>query len=321
MATEFEKFKNLNSVTGKNALFVIVGIVLLSFIFTSFYTVDPEQVAIVLRFGKYVRTSGPGLNFKLPLGVEEVIKVPVERRLKQEFGFKTMRAGVQTKYADESRQAESEALMLTGDLNCAVVEWIVQYKISDPFKYLFQVRNVEETFRNMSEAAMREVVGDHSVSDVLTVGREKISVKAKQRLQELCRQYDTGIDVKLVVLQDVNPPDPVKPSYNDVNQSLQEKEKMINEAYGTYNREIPKAEGEAKAILQEAEGYKLARINEAQGDVKRFSAVYNEYRKGGRVVKKRIFLETMKEILPRIKQKIIIDEKQQNMIPFLDLKK
>ena len=200
------------------ALVLIGGLL----IFSSIFTIQPEEVGIVLRFGEVTRTANPGLNFKLPAPAEQVLKVPVQRQLKQEFGFQTAEAGVRTRYAD--RNFEGESLMLTGDLNVAVVEWIAQYRVADPFKYLFKVRNVTKTFRDMNEAVMRSVVGDRSVDEVITVGRLEIEDEVKLKLQELCDQYETGIIVDQIVLQDVNPPDPVKPSFNEVNQAEQERE-------------------------------------------------------------------------------------------------
>ncbi|MFP4013893.1 MAG: FtsH protease activity modulator HflK [Chitinispirillaceae bacterium] len=284
---------------------------------SSVYTIDPEEVGVVLRFGRYIRTSTPGLNFKIPL-VESVKKVPVRRQLKEEFGYRTAKADVRSEYRTNEK-TEAEALMLTGDLNCAVVEWIVQYKINDPVKYLFNVRNVRSTFRNMCEGIMREIIGDRSVSEVLTVGREEVGSEARKRLQQLCDRYETGIRVSLVVLQDVNPPDPVKPSYNEVNQSEQEKDRMINEAKADYNQIIPRAKGEAESTVRAAEGYALDRINRAKGDAERFDLVYKEYRQAKDVTRRRLYLETLTEVLKNAEKKIIVDEEQKGMIPLLQL--
>ena len=311
----FGDFK-IPNLQGRKILYGFAGLLAVIILFSGIYTIDPEEVGIVLRFGRYIKTTTPGLNFKVPFGVDKVVKVPVQRQLKQEFGFRTKEPAVRSRYA-RSRNADAEALMLTGDLNSAVVEWIVQYKISDPVKFLFKVRNVEETFRNMSEAAMREVVGDRSVTDVLTVGREEIAAQAKERLQDLCHQYETGIDVKIVVLQDVNPPDPVKPSYNEVNQSLQEKDRMINEAWAAYNQEIPRAKGEAERTIRMAEGYAMDRVNRAKGDAERFTHLQREYSLAKDVTRRRLYLETMIDILPKVEKKIIVDEKQKGMIPLL----
>ncbi len=291
----------------------IVGLVLL---LSAFFQIEPEEVGVVLRFGKYVRTANPGLNLRAPV-IERVLKVPIQRQLKDEFGFRTARAGVRSQYAGGSFLEES--LMLTGDLNTLVVEWIVQYKIKDPVNFLFKVRSVRETFRDLSEAVMREVVGDHSVNEVLTVRRQEVEDQVTVALQELCDQYEMGIDVQVVVMQDVNPPDPVKPSFNEVNQAIQEKERVINEAWSEYNQEIPRAEGEAKRTIEAAEGYAIERVNAATGDATRFSALYAEYVKAPEVTRRRMYLETLSDVLPRVGRKLVVDESQKNILPLLSL--
>lgn len=243
--------------------------------------------------------------------------MPIQRQLKEEFGFRTVRAGVNSEYA--TKPYAEEANMLTGDLNAAVVEWVVQYRIVDPYKFLFQVRNVEETFRDMSEAVMRKVVGDRTVNEVLTVGRAEVALEVGVGLQDLCDRYETGIKVDQVVLQDVNPPDAVKPSFNAVNEAQQEKEKLINQAQSEYNREIPKAMGAALQTVQEAEGYALNRVNRAQGDAALFDALYEAYRKSPEVTRTRIYLETMGQILPQVQKKIIVDSELKGLVPLLNL--
>ncbi|MCK4773844.1 MAG: FtsH protease activity modulator HflK [Candidatus Krumholzibacteria bacterium] len=296
---------------------IIIAVVLLLVAVSSFYTVGPEEIGVVLRLGKFVRTTDPGLHAKLPFAIERVIKVPVQRQLKEEFGFQTVSAGIRSQFSVRGR--ESEANMLTGDLNAAVVEWVVQYRIVDAYKYLFRVRNVRETFRAMTEAVMRKIVGDRTVNEVLTVGRQEISDLAKQDLQALCDQYETGIKVEQVVLQDVNPPDPVKPSFNEVNQAQQEREKLISEAQSDYNKVIPRARGEAQQTIQEAEGYALSRVNTARGDSARFVSIYDQYRRAPEVTRKRIYLETMSRILPQVKRKIVIDGDIKSVLPLLNL--
>jgi len=296
---------------------IVGGVLILILALTTFYTIDPEETGLVLRFGKYVRATDPGLHFKMPFGVERVLKVPIQRQLKEEFGFRTVKAGVKSQYSVKPYQDESN--MLTGDLNAAVVEWVVQYRITDPYKYLFRVRNVEKTFRDMSEAVMRKVVGDHIVNEVLTVGRAEVALQVTLELQELCDQYETGIKVDQVVLQDVNPPDPVKPSFNAVNEAQQEKEKLINLAQSEYNREIPKAKGAALQTIQEAEGYALDRVNRSQGDALLFTAIYDAYRKAPEVTRTRMYLETMTEVLPQVQSKIIVDDGLKGVLPLLNL--
>lgn len=295
----------------------VLALVALILVFTSFYTIEPEETGLVLRFGRFVRSTDPGLHFKIPMGIERVMKVPIQRQLKEEFGFRTLKSGVQSEYSTKPYGDESN--MLTGDLNAAVVEWVVQYRIVDPYKYLFQVRNVEETFRDMSEAVMRRVVGDRTVNEVLTVGRAEVAMEVGVGLQALCDQYETGIKVDQVVLQDVNPPDPVKPSFNAVNEAQQEKEKLINQAQSEYNREIPKTEGEALQRIQEAEGYALDRVNRAQGDAALFTAMYEAYRQAPEVTRTRIYLETMNEVLPQVQRKVVVDDGLKGLVPLLNL--
>jgi membrane protease subunit HflK len=297
----------------------VIGVFVLIFIFSSFFTISPEEVGVILRFGKFSHIAGPGLNFKLPLGIDDLYKVPVQRQLKLEFGFRTEAADVRTRYSQSSFLDES--LMLTGDLNAAEVEWIVQYRLADPYKFLFKVRNTTSTFRAMTEAMMREIVGDRTVNEVLTVGRQEISLAVETQLQEMCDQYDTGIKVEQIVLQDVNPPDRVKPSFNEVNEAQQEREKLINQAQAEFNKVIPRAKGEAEKMIQEAEGYALERINRAGGEAARFNVLYEQYRRAKDVTQQRIYLETMNKILPKVGKKLIIDESVEGLIPLLDLKK
>ena len=291
-------------------LVVLIGAAL----FSSIYTIDPEEVGVVLRFGKFVRTSNPGLHFKAPLGIERVIKLPVQRQLKQEFGFQSQRSNVR---APRSMQGESN--MLTGDLNAAVVEWVVQYRIDDPQQFLFRVRNVEETLRDMSEAVMRQVVGDRTVDEVLTVGRQEVADLAELKLQELCDQYENGIKIEQVVLQDVNPPDQVKASFNEVNQAEQERETKINQAQSEYNKVIFRARGQAENTVSTAEGYALDRVNRARGEADRFISIYRAYRKAPEVTRRRIYLETLNEVMNKAGRKVILDERLEGLMPILDL--
>jgi modulator of FtsH protease HflK len=296
---------------------VLVLILAVGAVVSSFYQVQPEEIAVVLRFGKYVRSSDPGLHFRLPFGVERVLKVPVQRQLKEEFGFRTVKADIRSEYA--SQGFEAEANMLTGDLNAANVEWVVQYRIVDPYKYLFQVREPAETLRSMSEAVMRRVVGDRTVNEVLTVGRAEVASEVEVALEQLCKDYAIGLQVEQVVLQDVNPPDPVKPSFNEVNEAQQEKERLINQAQSEYNRVIPRAEGEALQLIQQAEGYALQRVNEARGDSARFTQVYEAYRLAPEVTRKRIYLETLAKVLPKVDHKVIVDDDLRSIVPLLNL--
>lgn len=297
---------------------ILIAAAVVIVFFTSYYQVGTEEVGVVQRFGAFAHTTDPGLHFKLPFGIDVVRKVPVQRQLKMEFGFRTLRADVRTRFGD-TPDSRAEALMLTGDLNVAVVEWIVQYRIRDAYAYLFHVRDVPETFRYMSEAAMRQVVGDHSVDEVLTVGRETIARQARDELQRLCDLYGIGIEVQQLVLQDVNPPDPVKPAFNEVNQAIQEKERAINEAWAEYNQAVPRAKGEAEQAVRSAEGYAAERVNNAEGDAKRFEALYDEYRKAPEVTRRRLYYETMAALLPKVERKLVVDENAKGVLPLLQL--
>ena len=301
----------------KNIGAIVAILVVLGLGATLFFKIQPEEVGVVLVFGKYTRTVEPGLNMKWPYPIERVIKVPVQRQLKQEFGFRTERAGVRSTYQGGS--FESESLMLTGDLNVGVVEWITQYRVNDPYKFLFKVRNVVETFRDMNEAVMRAVIGDRSVNEVLTIGRQEIATEVEIRLQEMCDQYETGIRVEQIVLQDVNPPDKVKPSFNEVNQAQQERERLINEARSEFNRVVPRARGEAQQMIQEAEGYATDRVNRAKGDASLFNSLLAAYRRAPEVTRRRIYLETMEDVLPGVQSKIVLDSDLKGILPLLQL--
>ncbi|EOZ96134.1 HflK protein [Indibacter alkaliphilus LW1] len=303
----------------KYALRIVVGFLLLAAAVTSTKTVGPEEEGVVVQLGKYNRTVLPGLNFILPYGIENMYKIPVQRQLKQEFGFRTRSAGQQSEYVKSSFGDES--MMLTGDLNLSDVEWVVQYRIVDSYRYLFRVRNAEKTLRDMSEAAMRKIVGDRTVNEVLTVGRQEIASSVEILLQEMCDEYENGIRIDQVVLQDVNPPEPVKPSFNAVNEAQQERETLINQAEAEYNRVIPRARGEALETIQLAEAYALNRVNRAQGEATRFNNLFEAYVKAPEVTKQRLYLETMERVLPKIGNKIIVDDKGNNVLPLLNIDK
>jgi len=312
-----ERIRQLVASIGKNLRkVVLIGLAVLA-ILTSIKTIGPEEVGVVLHLGKYNRTLEPGLNFILPFGYETIYKIPVQRQLKHEFGFRTQEVGVRSEY--ESGSYSDESSMLTGDLNLADVEWVVQYRIVDSYQYLFRVRNAEKTLRDMSEAAMRKVVGDRTVNEVLTVGRQEAASRVEVLLQEMCDEYQNGIRIDQVVLQDVNPPEPVKPSFNAVNQSQQERNTLINQAESEYNRVIPRARGEAAETIQLAEAYALTRVNGATGEAARFISVYEEFIKSPEVTKKRLYLETLERIMPKAGNKIIVDEKSNNVLPLLNI--
>jgi modulator of FtsH protease HflK len=303
----------------KRAWGVIALLIILLSAVTSYYQVEPEEIALVTSFGRYAYTAQPGPHFKWPLGIESATKVPVQRQLKEEFGFRTARAGVHTEYEQPSEDSTRESRMLTGDLNVADVEWIVQYKIRDPYLYVFRVRDVRGTLRDASEAVMRTVVGDHSVTEVLTVGRERIQLLAKDDLQTLCNHYEMGIEILQLVLQDVNPPEAVRNSFNEVNQAIQERERSINQAWASYNAVIPEAQGKAEQAIQSAEGYATERVNNAHGDVQRFLALQTEYQKAPAVTRSRLYLETVEKVLPRAKRRIFIDDSVKGVLPLFGM--
>ena len=305
-------------ITPKRILFVIIGLIVLACLATSFYTVEADEIAVVLMFGQSVRQTEPGLHFKLPLGIERAINVPVRKVFKEEFGFRTLRAGVRTQY--DTRDYSEESQLLTGDLSIADVEWVVQYKVKDPKSFLFSVRNPQRALRDLSESVMSRTVGDRTVTEVLTVGRIEIAAEVEQHLQQLLDLYQTGLDVASVTLQDVNPPETVKAAFNAVNEAKQEKERLINEAWRDYNQSVPKAKGVAAQQISEAQGYALKRVNEAQGDADRFKAIYTEYQKAKEVTRRRLYLEAMQEILPQIKEIYVIDGNTNAPIPLLQLK-
>lgn len=310
--SNFEKPK----IQPRAVVILVTVLITLLLVRSILYTVDTEEVGVVLTFGKYTKTVDPGLRVKWPFPFQTVTKVPVQRQLKQEFGFATISAGIRSNF---SQPSQGESLMLTGDLNVAVVEWTTQYRVNNPYLYLFKVRNLFATFRDMNEAVMRAVVGDRSVTEVLTVGRQEIASEVERRMQEFCDQYETGIKIEQIVLKNVNPPDEVKPSFNEVNQAQQERETLINEALANFNKIIPRARGEALQAIQMAEGYATSRINHAKGDADRFDALLAAYQKAPAVTRNRIYLETMEQVLPKVGRKIVLDADLKSILPLMSL--
>ena len=283
----------------------------------SIYTVDANENAVVLRLGKYNSTTGPGLHLKLPF-LDTVEKVKVDYQYKQEFGFRTLRPGVKTQYSN--RGYEQESWMLTGDLKIAEVKWVVQYKIKDAKDYLFNVKNVENTIFDVSEAAVRLMIGDRSFIEVLQAERESVAIEARKYMQELLDSYKCGVSIQLVQLQGVVPPEPVADSFNEVNRAKQEQETLINEAKQAYNQKIFLVEGQAEKIITEANGYAIERTNQAEGDVALFESILLEYNKAPQITKDRLYLETMEYVLSNNKNKIIVDKDIENLVPFLNQK-
>jgi modulator of FtsH protease HflK len=295
---------------------IAVALLLIVLVWTSYYTVQAESEAVVLRFGKFLKTVEPGLHFKLPLGIDVVSVLPTRRQLKLEFGFVT--PGY-TNLDQPATDQEEEKSMVTGDLNAALVEWVVQYRIDDPKQYLFDVRNPAQTLRDLSEAAMREVIGDRTVDEVITIGRQDIEISALARMQELAKRYALGVRVDQVQLKNVNPPAEVQASFNEVNKAQQDRENAINIANGDYNEAVPRARGQADQAIRGAEGYRFKRVNEAQGDVASFNAILQQYIKAPEITRTRLYLETMGDVLPATGQKIIIDDAMRNLLPILPL--
>lgn len=313
-----DKTVNVKPPGGGGILVAAAVIALVIGAFGSFYTVQQEEAGVVTRFGKHIKTVGPGLKFKIPFGVDKVVKVPVQRLLKHEFGFGTERNTNPHQWTSSDEQRKEKA-MVTGDLNAALVEWVIQFRITEPEKYLFKVRNAEKTLRDTSEAVMREVVGDRTVDEVITVGRQDIEAECTEKLRALADLYELGITIDQTQLKNVDPPEPVQSSFNEVNKAQQERESAINVANGQYNKTVPKARGEAQKLITEAEGYATQRVNEAEGDAARFTALLTEYQKAPEVTRRRIYLETMEEVMPRLGNKVILDEEASQVLPFLPL--
>ena len=301
----------------KFAPLVILGMVILLGLKGAIYSIGPDEVGVVQRFGKYSSTTSPGLHVKLPFGIDKVTPIKVKKIFKEEFGMRTVSAGIKTKYGRGDYSDES--LMLTGDLNILDVRWIIQFRVKDPVSLLFKIRSPIDVIRDISQVVMRRLVGDYRVDEVLTTKREEIDHLAQVELQKILDYYNTGVQIVTVKLQDVNPPDEVKPAFNEVNEAKQEKERVINQAWEAYNKVVPRAKGEAEKMIREAEGYHLEKVNKAKGEAERFLSVLEEYKNAKEITKKRLYLETMMEVLPKAKQKYIIDSKQTSILPLLNI--
>ena len=303
----------------KSGWLIALLLIIVFGLWSSFYRVELEEVGVLMTLGKYHGEVGSGLHMKLPAPFQTIIKVPVKGELMMEFGQRSDMKN-QNRRINRS-ELEEESLMLTGDLNVAMVPWKTQYRIGDAFKFLFKVRDPIGTFRDMNEAVMREVIGDRSVNEVLTTGRQEIATSMEQKLQEMCDQYDNGITINRILLQKVLPPKPVQDAFNEVNTAEQEKERMINEALGDYNRIIPRARGEAEQTVQQAEGYATDRVNRAKGDASLYNDLLKAYKKAPEVTRQRIYLETVADVYPKVKQKIILDKDLEGVLPLLPLGK
>ncbi|MCK5306473.1 MAG: FtsH protease activity modulator HflK [Candidatus Omnitrophica bacterium] len=303
--------------TGKFLPLIVLAVFLLIFAGSSVYSIGPDEVGVVQRFGRYAYTTSPGLHAKLPFGIDKVTKIKVTKIFTQEFGMRTLRAGVKTQYS--SRKYPEESIMLTGDLNILDVRWIVQFKVKSATDLLFKTRDPVDNVQDVSEVVMRRLVGDYCVDEVLTTKREEINDFAQIEIQKILDNYQAGIQIDTVKLQDVNPPDEVKLAFNEVNEAKQEKERMINQAWEAYNKTIPRARGEAEKTIRQAEGYQLDKVNRAKGEAERFLDTWAEYKKAPEITQKRLYLETMMNVLPRAKEKYIIDPEQTSILPLLNI--
>ncbi|MBN1126758.1 MAG: FtsH protease activity modulator HflK [Sedimentisphaerales bacterium] len=336
--------QRMTSATFKWAEIALVMILILVGAASSVYTVPTDSVGVIKRFGSYHRSTEPGIHVKIPFWIETVTAVPVKKVQKEEFGFRTLKAGVDSQYlgAEEIDSARyttdelirlieqsgerapraaftqlgqmardilrSEYIMLTGDLNIVDVEWIAQYKIKDAGMYLFNIKEPRQTIRDASQAVMRQLVGNGSVDEAITIGRIEYENSARDMLQTLLDEYETGIQIVTVKLQSSNPPLKVRPAFNEVNKALQQKEQRINEAMKEYNETIPKTKGEAKKLIETARGYAAERVNRAEGDAAKFMSIYTEYEKAPDITKQRMYLEAMSKLLPQISEKWIIEQ-------------
>lgn len=301
----------------KLATVAAVVVVLAAVVFGSSYTVQPDERGVVKRFGKIVRTSEPGLHFKIPLGVESVQVVPTQRVFKEEFGFRTLAGSGRSEYSNKDFTEES--LMLTGDLNVIEVEWEVQYLIEDPELYLTSISDPVLALRDVSEAVMRRIVGNHVGSHVLTTARADIQNKSRDELQSIMTSLNAGLHIQTVQLQDVVPPARVKPAFNEVNVARQERERMINDADKRRNQLIPRVQGEARQTVAQAQGYATERVNRAWGEANRFEAILAEYRQAPEVTRSRMYLESVGKVFPSVGSIIVAPEGQSAPLPLLNL--
>ena len=300
--------------------FFVAGIAVLWALSSVFYTVQPEERGVVTRFGKVISISDPGLHFKLPFGIDRVQHVATERVLKQEFGFRTAERQPDDKTRYSAKDLPEESLMLSGDLNMVDVEWVVQYRIADPMKYIYSMREPDRTLRDISESVMRRVVGNRVGSEVLTTGRVEISTTVRDEVQSAMQRYDNGIHIITVELQDVVPPARVQPAFNEVNEARQERERMINEATKQANQAIPRAQGQANRQVAEAEGYATERVNRARGETARFTAVLAEYRSAPEVTRSRMYLEALHGALPKVGSVLVVQDGQVPPVPLLNVR-
>jgi membrane protease subunit HflK len=299
---------------------IVIVVLVIAVAFTMFFTVDQTEQAVVLRFGRYHRIVGPGLNFKLPVGIEKNYNVPTQQIQKMEFGFRTQQGGINTSYSGGDYPEES--IMLTGDLNILDVEWVIQYRIDEPRNWLFNVENKHKTIRDISQSVMNRLVGDRAILDVIGSERSNIEDQAQQQMEQIYDSYGLGITVTTVKLRNVVPPKgEVQDAFEDVNKAIQDMNRLINEGKERYNQEIPKARGQAKQAIQEAEGYSARRVNNAQGDVARFLSVLDKYEQSPDVTTTRLYIETFEDVFADGETTDLIDRDLENFIPLKQIRR
>ncbi len=296
-------------------LAIVLAVLILQGVYASFFKITPGEVGVILRLGQYNRTAEPGLHFKIPY-MDILYKVDVEEIRKEEFGFRAQYSG--RKSSGSHRDYDMESLMLTADKNVINVAWIVQYRVSDPQAYLFKIKNVRQAVRDLSESVTRRIVGNMDFDYVLS-NRDLLAADVKQELQKELNNLQAGVAVGTVQFQDINPPDKVKPAFNEVNEADQDMKRLVNEAEETYNRKVPKARGNALQIVEEAHGYAVGRVNDAKGESKRFLSILDEYKNAPEVTRKRMYLETMQTVMPAVESVYVMDENQQTPLPLLNL--
>lgn len=314
-----ERFRPGRSPGSRSILMIVAAAILLLVGINSYYVVDPQETAVVQRFGRFTHIAEAGLHFKIPFGIETVRKVVTGRVLQREYGYRTVQPDVRSKFVEKG--FEEESLMLSGDLNVVNLTWTVQYKVKDPVQYLFRVSGVELTLDDISESVVRRIVGNRYADEVLTVGRASITDQARTEIQDIIDLYQTGLQIVTVKFQNVNPPKQVEAAFNEVSEAGQEKERMINEAQQAYNQKIPKAIGEARQAITQAEGYATEKVNRAEGEIKRFLDILAEYRKAPEVTRRRMYLDSIESLVGRVEHIYVVDENQKNILPLFDLNK
>ena len=310
--------RKFNPISGiGKILAIVVVLIIIQGVLSSIYKITPGEVGVILRLGKYNKTTEPGLHLKIPY-IDHLYKVDVESIRKEEFGFRLLSPGQRSSFA--RRDYDMESLMLTADKNVINVAWIVQYRVNNPRDYLFKVLDVRQAVRDLSESVTRRIVGNMDFDYVLS-NRDLLAASVKNELQKQLDNLNAGIGIGTVQFQDINPPDKVKPAFNEVNEADQDMKRLVNEAEETYNRVIPKARGDAKKIIEEAHGYAAQRVNNAEGETKRFLDILKEYKLAPEVTRKRMYIETMREVMPNVESVYVLDDEQQSPLPLLNLSK